>query len=204
MWKMDHKEGWAPKINTFKLVVEKTLGSLLDSKEIKLVNPKGNQLWIFIGRTDAEAETSILWPPDAKSQLTGKDSDVWKDWERQEMAVDEMVGCHHQLSGHEFEQTPGDGEGHWSLACCNPWSFEESDTTEQLNNKGWSLHLISNTQRNLENVAMYMSWMNVLGFVGVKLLFQRSHLIYVYDLALTSGFVIHILQMRKVMLKYNM
>ena len=82
-----------------------------------------------------------------------------------------MVGCHHQVNGHKFEQTPGDGEGRGSLACCDLWIFEESDMTEQLNNKGWSLYLISKTQRNLENVAMYMSWMNVLGFVGVKLCF---------------------------------
>ena len=93
-------------------MLEKTLESPLDSKEIKLVNPKGNQSWIFIGSTDAEAEVSILWPPDVKSQLIGKDPDVGKHWGQEEKGVteDKMVGWHHQLNGHEFEQTQGDSE----------------------------------------------------------------------------------------------
>ena len=100
-----------------------------------IINPKGNQLWILIGRTDAEAEASVLWPPNVKSQLTGKDPDAGKDW-RQERGIteDEMVGWHYQLNGHEFEQTLGDGEGQGSLACCRPWARKESDTTEWLNN----------------------------------------------------------------------
>ena len=103
----------------------------LDSKEIKLVNPKVNQSWIFTGRTDAVAEAPILWLPDVKSWLTRKDPDAGKDWRQEEkgMTEDEMVGWHHQLKGHEFEQTPGDSEGQGSLACCSPWGHKESDMT---------------------------------------------------------------------------
>jgi len=101
------------------VVLEKTFKSLLDCKEIKPVNPKGNQTWIFTGSTDAEAKAPILWPPDAKSQLSEKDLDAGKDWRQEEKGTreDEMVGWHHRLSGQEFEQTPGDSEGQGSLAC---------------------------------------------------------------------------------------
>ena len=118
-------------------VLEKTLESPLDCKEIQSVNPKGNQFWIFIGRTDAEAETPILWALDAKSRLIRKDPDAGKDWKQEEkgMTEDEMVGWHHWFNGHESEQAPEDGEGQGSLACCSSWSCKESDTTEQLNNK---------------------------------------------------------------------
>ena len=117
------KKGWAPKNWCFRIsVLEKTLESPLDCKEIKPVNPKGNQPWIFIGRTDAEAEAPIFWSPDEKSRLTGKDSDAGKDWGQEKGTTeDEMVGWHHLLNGHEFEQTPGDGEGQGSLVCCSPW-----------------------------------------------------------------------------------
>ena len=111
MWELDHKEGWGPKNWCLQTVVlEKTLESLLDSKEIKSVNPKGNQPWIFFGRTDAEVEAPILWPPDVKSQLIGKDPDVGKDWGYEEKGAteDEMVWLHHELNGQEFEQAPGD------------------------------------------------------------------------------------------------
>ena len=110
------------------VVLEKTLESPLDCREIKPVNSKGNKSWIFIGRTDAEAP--VLRPPDAKSWLIGKDLDAGKYWgqEEKETTEDEMVGWHHQLDGHEFEQTPGDGEGQGSLACCSPWRHKESDT----------------------------------------------------------------------------
>ena len=123
MWELDHKEGRVLKNWCFQTVVlEKTFESPLDCQEIKPVNPKRNQPWIFIGRTDAEAEAPILWPPDVKSCLTGKDFNAGKDW-RQEKGTteDETVGWHHQLNGHEFEQTLGDGEGQGSQACCNPW-----------------------------------------------------------------------------------
>ena len=140
MWDLDHKEGWAPKNWCFQTVlVEKTLESPLDCKEIQPVNPKGNQSWIFIGRTDVEAETPILWPPDAKNWLIGKDPDAGKDGRQEEMGMteDEMVGCRHQLTGHEFEQALGFSDGQGSLACCSPWGVKESDTTEQLNR--WTL-----------------------------------------------------------------
>ena len=108
----------------------------LDCKEIKSVNPKGNQSWIFIGRTDDEAEVPILWQPDAKSQLITKDLYAGKDWRQEEKGttVDKMVGWHHQLDGHEFEQAPAEGKEQGSLACCSPWSCKESDIAERQNN----------------------------------------------------------------------
>ena len=117
------------------VVLEKTLESLLDCKEIQPVHPKGDQSWIFIGRTDAEAEAPILWPPDSKNWLTGKDPDTGKDWGQKDKGLteDEMVGWHHWCDGHEFEQTPGAGDGQGSLACCSPWGHKELDKTEQLN-----------------------------------------------------------------------
>ena len=124
IWELDHKEGWAPKNWNFRTVVlQKTLESPLDCKENKPVNPKGNQTWIFTGRTDAEAEASILWLPDSKNWVIGIDSDAGKDWGQEEkgMTEDEMVGGHHWLNGHEFEQTLGDNEGQGSLVCCSPW-----------------------------------------------------------------------------------
>ena len=138
MWELDHKEGCMPKNWCFwTVVLEKTLESPLDCKDIKPVNPKGNQSWIFIRRTDAGAEALILWPPDAKNWLIRKDPDAGKDWGQEEkgMTEDKMVGWHHCLNGHEFEQAPGNGEGLGSLACCSPWGPKESVTTERLNNK---------------------------------------------------------------------
>ena len=126
MWELDHKECWEPKNWCFwTVVLEKTLESPFDSKEIKAVNSKGNQSWIFIGRTDAEAP--ILWPPDAKSQLIGKDPDAGKDWRQEEKGTteDEMVGWHHWVNGHEFEQALGNGEGQGSLVCCSSWYRKE-------------------------------------------------------------------------------
>ena len=132
---LDHKEGWVPKNwCSWTVVFEKILESSLDCKVIKPVNPKGNQSWIFIGRTDVEAEATILWPPDVKSWLIGKDPDARKDWRQEKgMTEDEMLGWHHWLSRHEFEQTPGDGKRQGSLVCCN--SNKQSDTTEWLKNK---------------------------------------------------------------------
>ena len=134
MWKLDHKEGWAQKNWCFwTMVLEKTVESPLDCKEIKPVNTKGNQSWIFIGRTDAEA--TILCLPDAKSWLFRKDLDAEKDWRQEEkgMTEDEMVGWHHWLNGPEFKRVPGDGEGQRSLTCCNSCDCKESDMTEWLN-----------------------------------------------------------------------
>ena len=116
------------------VVLKRTLESPLDCKEIQPVPPKGNQSWIFIGRTDVEAETPILWPPDAKNWLLGKDPDSGKDWRQEKgMTEDEMVGWHQWLNGHEFEQAPGVGDGQGSLACCSPWGFKELDMTKWMN-----------------------------------------------------------------------
>ena len=113
-------------------MLEKTLESPLDCKEIQPVYPKGDQSWVFIGRTDAEAETPVFWPPDEKSRLTGKDPDAGKDgrWEEKRTTEDDMVGWHHRLDGHESEQTLGVGDGQGGLACCSPWGCKELDTTE--------------------------------------------------------------------------
>ena len=117
------------------VVLEKTLESPLDCKEIQPVHPKGNQSWMSIGRTDVDAETPILWPPHAKSWLIGKDPDAGKHWRQEEKGTteDKMVGWHHRLNGHEFEWTLGDGEGQGSLECCSPWGYKELDMTEQMN-----------------------------------------------------------------------
>ena len=136
MWELDYKESWVPKNWCFwTVVLEKTLESPLDCKEIQPVHPKGNQSWIFIGRTDVEGETPILRPPDAKSWLIGKDSDAGKDWGQEEKGTteDEMVGWHHRLNGHEFGQTLGVGDGQGGLVCCGSWVHKQSDTTE-----GWN------------------------------------------------------------------
>ena len=136
MWELDHKEDWALKNWCFwTVVLEKTLESPLGCKEIKPVNPKGNQPWVFFGRTDGEAEAPILWPPDAKNWLIGKGPDAGKDWRQEEkgMTEDEIVGWYHWLSRHEFEPTPGDSEGSGSLICCIPWGLKELDMTSRLN-----------------------------------------------------------------------
>ena len=121
MWELGHKESWAPKIWCFcTVVLEKTLVSPLDWKEIEPVNPKGFQSWILLPKTDAKAEAPIFWPPDEKNWLIRKDPDAGKDWRQEEKGTteDEMVGWHHQLYRHEFVQASGDGEGQGSPACC--------------------------------------------------------------------------------------
>ena len=138
MWELDYKESWALNNSRFwTMVLENTLKSPLDCKEIKLVNPKRNQSWIFIGRTDAEAETSILWPPDAKNWLLRKDPDAGKDWRQEKEGKteteDEMVEWHHWLDEHDFEQVPKVGDGQGGLVCCSPWGRKESGMTEWLN-----------------------------------------------------------------------
>ena len=153
MWELDHKESWAPKNWCFwtvvfektleslwLLVLEKTLESLisLDCKEIKPINLKGNQSWIFIRRANAKAEALILGLPNVKKWPTGKDHDAGKDWRLEEKGTtgDKMVGWHHRFHGHESEQAPGVGNGQGGLACCSLWGHKESDTTEWLN---WTL-----------------------------------------------------------------
>ena len=131
------------------VVLEKTLKSPTDCKEIQPVHSKGDQSWIFIGRTYAEAETPILRPPHVKSWLLGKDSDAGRDWGQEEKGTteDEMPGWHHRLDGHEFEWIPGVGDGQGGLVCCDSWGHKESDTTEWLNWTDW-IEILSNTVLN--------------------------------------------------------
>ena len=146
---MDVRVGLWRKLSTEELmfctvVLENSLESPLDSKEIQPVHPKGDQSWVFIGRTEAEAETPILWPLDAKNWLIWKKPDSGKDWRQEErgMTEDEIVGWHHLLNGHESEWTPGDGDGQGGLVCCSPWGHKESDTIEQPNELKfwWNCH----------------------------------------------------------------
>ena len=136
MWELDYKVSWALKNWCFWTVaLEKTLESPLDCKEIQPVHPKGDQPWVFIGRTDVEAETPILWLPEAKSWLIGKDPDAGRDWGQEEKGTTEheMAGWHHQFNGQESAWTPGVGDGQGGLECCNSWGRKEPDTTEWLN-----------------------------------------------------------------------
>ena len=134
-WTIKKAEHW--RIDAFELWCWRTLESPLDCKEIQPVHPKGNQSWIFIGRADAEAEALILLPADVKNWLIGNDPDAGKDWRQEEKGTteNEMVGWHHQLDGHEFEQAPRVNDGQGSLACCSPWGLKESYMSEWLN---WS------------------------------------------------------------------
>ena len=141
IWKLYHKEGWALKNWCFwTVVLEKILENPLDCKEILPVHPKGNQSWMFIWKTDAEAEAPILWPSDVKSQLIGRDPDSGKDRRQEEKGTteDEMVGWHHRLNGHETEQALGDGEGQGGLMWFSPWGCKELDTTERLTSNSFS------------------------------------------------------------------
>ena len=135
MWELDCEEGWALKNWCFwTVVLEKTLESPLDCKEIQPVHSKGDQPWDFFGRTDAKAETPVLWPPHAKNWLIGKYSDAGRDWGQEEKGTteDEMAGCHHWVDGHESEWTPVVSNGQGGLTCCNSCGCKESDTTERL------------------------------------------------------------------------
>ena len=147
MWELDCEESWALKNWCFwTVVLEKTLGSPLNCKEIQPVHPKGDQSWVFIGRTDAEAETAILWPPDVKSWLIGKDSDAGRDWGQEEKGTteDEMGRWQHWLNAHEYGWTPGVGDGQGGLVCWDSWGHKESvKTATELNwsafNTFWNL-----------------------------------------------------------------
>ena len=132
---LDYKESWAPKNWCFwTVVLEKTLESNLDCKEIQPVHPKGDQSWVFIGRTDVEAKTPIFWPPDVKIWLIWKDLDAGKDWgQKKGTTEDEMVGWHHRLDGHGFGWTPGVGDGQGGLVRCGSWGRKKLDMTERLN-----------------------------------------------------------------------
>ena len=136
MWELDHKESWALKNwNFWTVLLEKTFECPLDWKEIQPVNPKGSQSWIFIARTDAETEAPILWPPDAKNWLIGKDPAAGKNWRQEDKGTteDELVGWYDGLDEHEFEQVLWIGDGQQGLACCCLWGCKESDMTEWLN-----------------------------------------------------------------------
>ena len=152
-------ESWAPKNCCFwNVVLEKTLESPLDCKEIKPVHPKVNQPWVCIGRTDAEAEAPILWPPDVKGLHIGKDADAGKAWGQEEkrMTEDKIIGWHHQLNGNKFEQTPANSEGQGNLVWCNSWGCRESDTTEWLYNKQrLSLDFWQWRQRKMDGIRIY-------------------------------------------------
>ena len=143
MWELDCEESWAPKNwSCWTVVLEKTLESSMDCKEIQPVHSKGDWSWVFFGRNDGKAETPVLWPPHAKSWLIGKDSDAGGGWGPEEKGTteDEMAGWHHRLDGCEFEWTRGAGDGQGGLACCNSWDRGGSDTTERLNwTDGYSL-----------------------------------------------------------------
>ena len=157
MWELDCEEGWVLKNWCFwTVVLEKTLESPLDCKEIQSVHSK-DQSWVFIGRTDAKAETLILWPPDAKSWLIGKDSDAERDWGQKEkgMTKDEMAAWHRRLDGHGFGWTPGYGDGQGGLACCGSWGRKESDTIEQLN---WTESNIRSPPCSLWSPSLDSSW----------------------------------------------
>ena len=132
-WNVKKAEHW--RIHAFELWCWRRPLSVLDCNEIQPVHSEGDQPWLFIGRNDAKAETPVLWPPHAKGWLIAKDSDAGRDWGQEEKGTteDEMAGWHHQLNGHEFEWTPGDGDGQRGLVCCDSWGSKESDTTEWLN-----------------------------------------------------------------------
>ena len=152
-------ESWTKKkaerrrIDAFELWYWRRLLSPLGCKEIQPVHPKGDQSWVFTGRTDVEAETPILWPHEAKSWLIGKDPDAGKDWRQEEKGTteDEMVGWYHRPNGHESGWAPGVGDGQGGLACCTPWRHKESDTTEQLNWTEWWWSTLGNTTADCSN-----------------------------------------------------
>ena len=168
MWELDYKENLAEKNWCFwTVVLEKTLESPLYSKEIQPVHPKGDQSWVFTGRTDAEPETPILWPPDVKSWLIGKDSDAERDWGQEEkgMTEDEMVGWDHQFNEHDFGWTQGVGDRQGSLVHCGSWGCKELDVTEQL--KWTELNALNNVQHSCGAENPHQpEWRNLLEYVG--------------------------------------
>ena len=172
MWELDYKKSWVLKNWCFLTVV---LESPLDSKEIQPFHPKGNQSWIFTGRTDAKAETLVLWPADVKIWLIWKDCDAGKDWRREEKGAteDEMVGWHHQLNGHKFEKALGVGDGQGSLVHCSPWGHKESDMTEQLNWTELDMNKLGSLLLRKTESILYMKIIHIIIFylcLSVKLL----------------------------------
>ena len=177
MWELDCEESWTLENLCFwTVVLEKTLESPLDCKEIRPVHSEGDQPWDFFGRNDAKAETPVLWPPHAKSWLIAKGSDAGRDWGQEEkgMTEDEMAGWHHWLDGHESEWTPGVGDGQGGLACCDSWGRKELDTTERLN---WTELIPSSCTNKRKEMSesrwislcayYYVSWLATLGQILV-------------------------------------
>ena len=170
MWELNYKESWVLKNWCFwTVVLEKTLEGLLDFREIQPVLPKGNQSWIFIGRTDAEVETPVLWLSGAKNWLIGKDHDAGKDRRQEEkgMTEDEIVGWHHWLNGHQFEQTPGIGDGQGGLVCCST-SNRELDKTEQVN---WTELMLRARKFDIELTCQNFFSDNSTGWRGERMIF---------------------------------
>ena len=180
MWVLDYKEIREPKNWCFwTVMLEKTIESPLDCKEIQPVHPK-DQSWVFIGRTDVEAETLILWPLHVKSWLIGKDPDAGRDWRQEEKQTieDEMIGRHHWLNGHEFEWTPGVFDGQGGLACCSSWGRKESDMTERLNSTNWG----TKAHRELhENIFFFTSHLSSISISPVTLCFITQKNIKCYN-----------------------
>ena len=175
MWELDYKESWALKNWCFwTVVLEKTFESPLDCKEIQPVHPKGDESWVFTGRTDAEAETPILWPPDMKNWLIGKDPDTGRGWGQEEKGTteDEMAGWHHWLNGHESEWTPGDGDGQGGLVCCDSWGHKERPRHDWATELNW----------------LKLTWVNV---YTVRLSsFHTTHKLYIFNYKVKSTFMV--------------
>ena len=170
MWELDYEESWALKNRCFwTVVLEKTLESPLDYKEIQPVHPKGNQSWIFIRRTDAEAETPILWQPHVKGWLFGKDSDAGRDWGQEEkgMTEDEMAGWHHWLYGHEFEWTPGVGDGQGGMERCDSWGSQRvgHNWETELNWKGLEKFYVTILLKNNNYIKVTFKVSFIHGFI---------------------------------------
>ena len=165
MWELDYKESWAPKIWCFwTVVLEKTLESPLDCKEIQPVHSTGDESWVFIGRADGEAETPIIWPPDGKNWFIWKDPDAGKDWGLEEKGTTEdEMWWHHQLNGHEFGYTLGAGDGQGGLACCSSWGRKELDTTEWLIWTESQNHISQLLQRNTSCI-FFFNWVKIAVF----------------------------------------
>ena len=204
MWELDCEEGWALKNWCFwTVLLEKTLESPLNCKEILPVHPKQDQSCMFIGRIDAEAETPILWPPHEKSWLIWKDLDAGKDlrWEKKGTTEDEMAGWHHWLNGHEFEWIPGVGDGQGGMVCCDSWSRKELDTTERLNwtecvsnvvSQEFLLWIFNLSSTLFHDKETYISYWIILNEYRTKLIFKNILILFhwrkfSYPMLLSNG-----------------